>query len=144
MIRRAVGVTAVACLLLGGLALPAQARDRSRQCTYQSLYSQSWTRTEVKKTVQCFAKKFGVSVSTAVYVADRESNFDRFAWNHSSDCRGIYQHMYPYWAGRVFTARKALHHYDVHDVRWMSPRAQAVVTFRMVKHGGWGPWTTAP
>lgn len=136
-----------AVLVAGGLILaptPAVAqKDPAHACTFQQLQPERWSHYEVKVTVRCFAKWMNVDVDEALYVADRESNFFFKAWNRSSDCRGIYQHMYKYWWGRVDAADRKLDKFHVKDRGWDSPRAQAVVTFTMVKRGGWGPWTTA-
>ena len=131
-------------LLCVGLVLPmtqAQARTRpARACRFDNRQAGTWTTDEVRWTVRCLADWMNVSVDHALYVADRESHFHRFAWNHSSDCRGIYQHMYRYWWSRVHTHADLLRKFAVRNRNWYSPRAQAVVTFAMVKKGGWGPW----
>lgn len=124
----------VAAGLVSGFAPQAGAVDRSHFCVYPATYQGN------RMMVSCFAKKFGVDPAKARYIANRESNFDEYAWNHSSDCRGLYQHKYYYWSGRVQTAAAKLRHWRVKDWTWSSPRAQAVVTMRMVSHGGWGPW----
>jgi hypothetical protein len=120
--------------LVVGSMNAAQANDRSHFCKYPSTYQGN------KKMVSCFAKKFGVSPDKARYIAKRESRFDEWAWNHSSNCRGLYQHQYAYWSERVARWHKKLRHWRVQHTNWYSPRAQAVVTMAMVSHGGWGPW----
>ena len=120
--------------MLGLAQAVALARGRSHYCTY------AHTAHGNKRTVSCFAKKFNVSPDKARYIAHRESRFNEYAWNHASDCRGLYQHMYRYWNDRVYHWRHKLRHWHVKHPTWHNPRAQAVVTFAMVRHGGWGPW----
>jgi len=133
-LRKFLACLAVSGILVGFMAVPSSARDRSHFCTYPNDVAGT------KKIVSCFAKKFGVDPDKARAIAWRESNFKRFAWNHSSDCRGIFQHMYSYWPGRVQHWAKKLRHWHVWHPYWYNPRAQAVVTMAMVNHGGWGPW----
>lgn len=133
----------VTLAIVGVMGSSAQANVKpANACRFQNRQPATWTEDEVRWTVRCLATWMNVDVSQALYIANRESNFYRFAWNHSSDCRGIYQHMYKYWWGRVATHDDKLDKFAVHDREWSSPRAQAVVTFAMVKRGGWGPWST--
>ncbi len=133
-IRRVVSTMVIAAIVAVSFTTPVVAQDRSHFCQYPHTYHGN------KQTVSCFAKKFGVSADKARYIAKRESRFNEWAWNHSSDCRGLYQHMHSYWKERVNHWSKKLHHWRVSRPTWHNPRAQAVVTFAMVSHGGWGPW----
>jgi hypothetical protein len=79
----------------------------------------------------------------ALAIADRESSFYPFAWNESSDCRGLFQMMGRYWNSRVdaylwrgWWAPKAKWPVSAFD-----PRANAITAARMVAAGGWGPWS---
>jgi len=138
--KRVLTAVAIAAAVLV-TAAPASAQvTPAHACRFQHLDQGTWTHHEVKVTVRCLAKRMNVDVRAALYIADRESNFYRFAWNHSTDCRGIYQHMYKYWAGRVSAHADKLNKYAVRNRTWSSPRAQAVVTFAMAKAHGWGPW----
>jgi hypothetical protein len=76
----------------------------------------------------------------ALAIADRESNFYAWAWNTSSDCRGLFQHMGRYWASRAETYLFR-GWFGKWPVSAFDPRANAIVTARMVAAGGWGPWS---
>lgn len=77
----------------------------------------------------------------ALRIAHRESG-DPWIWPwayNPSGCAGTYQHMLRYWAGRVA---------DWWNDAWLwttpsafNPRANVIVTMRMVHAHGWGPWT---
>jgi len=141
LIRKLLLPAVAALLITAGLATPALAiTNPANACRFQRLNHQTWTHTEVRYTVRCLAKRMNVDVDHALYIANRESSFYWKAWNRSSDCRGIYQHKYAYWSSRVQSSDRKLDKYAVHNRSWFSPRAQAVVTFAMVKKGGWGPW----
>ena len=93
-----------------------------------------------KRTIACAVEKFGlgnVSLSTALAIADRESNFDPEAYNPSG-CAGVYQQMVSYWPGRVAA-------WWDKDWFWRTPsafnmRANVVVSIRMMAHGGMSNW----
>lgn len=98
--------------------------------------------------IRCVFATFGASTTTALQIADRESNFNPWAWHHayswSHDCLGSFQHMRAYWDDRVRRYLKA---------KWFprswphvspfDPRANAIVTARMTRAGGWGPWSSS-
>lgn len=79
----------------------------------------------------------------ALYVVDRESGFMPWAVNHGgcggSGCLGLFQHMGSAWAER---ARNTLWKgwFKRWPAHWADPRANAIVSARMVRAGGWGPW----
>ena len=87
----------------------------------------------VKKLIRCAAFHFGVSRDHALAIANRESNFRPHAYNTWSCAKGIYQHLCRYWPGRA----KA---YGFRDWSAYNARANIMVTMRMVRRGGWGPW----
>lgn len=132
-------VALVAAVLAVGVRADASIKP-AHACRFQKRQTGTWTTDEVKWTARCLAERMNVSVHMALYVGHRESRWHRFAWNRASDCRGVYQHKYAYWWSRVRTHARKLRKYAVEDRNWFSPRAQAVVTFAMVKQGGWGPW----
>lgn len=112
-------------------AAPAQARNP--ECRF------GLGRRAMRQTVVCVSNKFNdVSRSTALYVADRESNFQAHAYNSYSGASGIYQHLRVYWDGR----------YRAHTPpRWgrtpnniFNGRTNIIVALTMVHKGGWGPW----
>jgi hypothetical protein len=87
----------------------------------------------VKKLIRCTARHYGVSADKALYVARRESRFRPKAYNGWSCAKGIYQHLCRYWPSRASA-------YGFNDWSAFNARANIVVTMRMVRRGGWGPW----
>jgi hypothetical protein len=87
----------------------------------------------VRQLIRCAASHYGVSVDKALDVADRESHFFPRAYNSWSCAKGIYQHLCTYWPSRANT-------YGFHDWPAFNARANILVTMRMVRRGGWGPW----
>ena len=90
-------------------------------------------RPEVKHLIRCAARHYGVSVDRAIYYARRESRFHPRAYNNWSCAKGIYQHLCRYWPNRART-------YGFNDWSAFNARANIIVTMRMVRRAGWGPW----
>jgi hypothetical protein len=90
---------------------------------------------QVKQLIRCAATYWHVpgGVETALAIADRESQFRPNAYNPSG-CAGIYQHMLRYWPGRASN-------YGFAGWSAYNARANIIVTMRMVKQAGWGPWS---
>jgi soluble lytic murein transglycosylase-like protein len=88
---------------------------------------------QVKRLVRCTARHWGVSIRTALHVAQRESNFRHRAYNGSSCASGIFQHLCHYWPGRARV-------YGFRNRSAFNARANIIVTMRMVRRGGWDPW----
>jgi hypothetical protein len=90
---------------------------------------------QVKQLIRCAAKYWHVpgGAGTALAIADRESQFRPRAYNPSG-CAGIYQHMLRYWPGRASI-------YGFPGWSAYNARANIIVTMRMVKRAGWGPWS---
>jgi hypothetical protein len=124
---------------------PAQAKEpgwRKAECRYQYVDGRAgWSTVEVRYTIRCSAEKFGVSVTTAMYVANRESGFHQYAWNHSgcggAGCLGIFQHHAAYWPGRVHLIPDKFKPYGSSA---FNARTNILVTMAMVRQGGWSPW----
>jgi soluble lytic murein transglycosylase-like protein len=87
----------------------------------------------VKKLIRCSAHYYGVNADKALYIANRESNFKPKAYNGWSCAKGIYQHLCKYWPDRAKD-------YGFRDWSAFNARANIMVTVRMVKKHGWGPW----
>jgi hypothetical protein len=87
----------------------------------------------VKQLIRCAARHYGISADKALTVAKRESRFVPTAYNSWSCAKGIYQHLCKYWPGRAYT-------YGFKDWSAFNARANIIVTARMVKRDGWGPW----
>lgn len=102
----------------------------ARVCDY-SWRKGTW---QVKQLIRCAARHWDVpgGASKALYIAYRESRYDPDAKN-SSGAEGIYQHLKTYWPGRATK-------YGFPDWSAFNARANIIVTMRMVKAGGWGPW----
>jgi transglycosylase-like protein with SLT domain len=92
-------------------------------------------RWHVKQLIRCAANHWHVpgGADTALAIADRESQFRPHAYNPSG-CAGIYQHMLRYWPGRASV-------YGFPGWSAYNARANIIVTIRMVKRLGWGPWS---
>jgi len=135
--RRLILTLAIAAALT--VPTPAHAKDTTT-CSFQTVEAGIWTPYENELTIRCFARAMGVSADTAVYIARRESNLDEWAWNRSSNCMGLFQHLLRYWPSRVATYDALLDRYDVHDRAWSNPRANALVAMAMAR-SGWGPWS---
>lgn len=90
---------------------------------------------QVKQLIRCAADYWNVpgGVDTALAIADRESRFRPRAYNPSG-AAGIYQHMLHYWPGRARS-------YGFPGWSAYNARANIIVTMRMVKQAGWGPWS---
>jgi len=90
---------------------------------------------QVKQLIRCAAAHWHVpgGADTALAIADRESRFRPIAYNPSG-CAGIYQHMLEYWPVRASA-------YGFPGWSAFNARANIIVTIKMVKQGGWGPWT---
>jgi hypothetical protein len=89
----------------------------------------------VRQLIRCAATRWSVpgGALMALYVADRESNYDPQAYNPSG-AAGIYQHLLSYWPGRATT-------YGFHGWSAFNARANIIVTMKMVHGSGWGPWS---
>lgn len=140
MTRTLTLVVVMTAMLFGLAAPPAQAGYMQNTCSFQKIDPGKWTDHEERMTVSCFAMKFGVSASMAELIVSHESGWNRFAYNSGSGAAGLFQHLSRYWSTRVHTYAKALNRWDVHDRRWTSPRAQAVVSMAMARASGWGAW----
>jgi hypothetical protein len=98
--------------------------------------------------IRCAFIHYGIpgEIPMALYVAERESSFYPWAINHNieyiHDCLGLFQHMRYLWPAR-FTGYMRPGWFPAHwpTVSAFNPRAAALVTARMVKSGGWGPWS---
>jgi hypothetical protein len=76
---------------------------------------------------------------TALVVADRESGFYPYAVSPSGSYLGLFQHSAAYWPGRAAAYLRPAW-FTHNPAHWTDPRAQAIVSARMVAAGGWGPW----
>ena len=88
----------------------------------------------VKQLIRCAASHHGVSTSTALYVAWRESRYRPSAYNAAGGAAGVYQHLVKYWPDRAAD-------YGFKNWSPFNARANIMVTMRMVRQYGWSPWS---
>jgi hypothetical protein len=133
-------LTAIAAVLVLAVATPAQAAWRNDECRYQYVDGHAnWSQQEVKLTILCATHKFGVSTSTALYVARRESGLNQFADNPTSSAAGVYQHIQSYWPGRI--AAVAAHKPKLKPLgsSVYNARSNVLAAILMASHS-WAPW----
>jgi len=87
----------------------------------------------VKHLIRCAANHWDVNPDKAISIARRESLFDPEAYNSWSCAKGIYQHLCRYWPDRAYD-------YGFRGRSAFNARANIIVTMKMVRHYGWGPW----
>ena len=145
--RKAIKGFFVAALVVLFNPLSAQAtyQEKVNKCEFQWMDPGiTWSRDEVVRTIRCFANKFGVDVSKALYVADRESHYNEWAYNDGgcggSDCGGLFQHHMAYWSSRADYFPDWQRWLNINSDCWCNPRIQSLVTTKMVQKSGWGPW----
>lgn len=114
---------------------------RDTECRYQYLDGhRGWSTWEVKRTIWCATKKWGVSTSTALYVADRESHFGQYATNRYSGACGVYQHMPAYWPGRITTLDGQRPSLRPLGTSCYNARSNVMAAIWMAR-GGWSAWS---
>jgi hypothetical protein len=96
---------------------------------------------EVRDTIRCAARAFGVSVTKSLNVAWCESKYKTDAYN-SGGYAGVYQQSIRYWPPRQNAYDPGRGRWDIREsVR--NGRSNVLVSIRMVRRGGWGPWSCA-
>ena len=142
MIRKSRGLVAASILTAVIMSFPYATtseamvqRDRQRVVSTHKVCPIDWRKStwHVKQLIRCAASHHGVSTKRSLYVAWRESRYRPSAYNAAGGAAGIYQHLLKYWPDRAA---------DFGFRRWsaFNARANIMVTMRMVKHYGWGPW----
>lgn len=103
-----------------------------------------WGLRENQLAIRSAAHLFGIDQQRMLCIAERESGFNEHAYNSSSGAAGIFQHLQTYWRGRVVAyrarSRPALAIRPGASV--FNPRANILVSARMMAAGGWSNWTT--
>jgi hypothetical protein len=133
-IRRATVATLILTTLI--IASPvAPMTGEAYSYTPRKICAIDWRagRTEVKRLIRCAAHHWGVNAHEAVSIAHRESLFHPDAYNSGSCAKGIYQHLCRYWPERAFD-------YGFKGHSAFNARANIIVTMKMVRRHGWGPW----
>ena len=90
----------------------------------------------VKQLIRCAEDRWHVpgGPSMALYVANRESEFQPKAYNGYSGASGIFQHLRRYWPGRADA-------FGFNGWSAFNARANIMVTMRMVhRAGSWSDW----
>jgi soluble lytic murein transglycosylase-like protein len=129
----AAALVLAACLTI----IPATlASAHGKSAVPRKICNFDWQRSsfQVKRLIKCAARHWDVpgGAQKALAIAYRESRYDPNAYN-SSGAEGIYQHMRQYWPGRARI-------YGFPRYSAFNGRANIIVTMRMVRRGGWGPW----
>jgi len=136
--RRAVAALLIAAILtVASASISRAAEPEGRYQVAAKICNIDWRKGtwQVKQLIRCAAVHWHVpgGVDTALAIADRESQFRPRAYNPSG-CAGIYQHMLRYWPERAAD-------YGFPGWSAFNARANIIVTIKMVKRGGWGPWS---
>ncbi len=125
----------------GSAEPPARTSVREHECRFQWVDPGTWTPREERLTTDCVLARWPVPGGSATFrsIIACESGWNRFAYN-PAPYLGLGQHSARYWPGRVRTytpARWTLR------PRWTNSRTQIVVTARMMRAQGLGPWSCA-
>lgn len=100
---------------------------------------------DVRAAAQYASREWGVSERDMLEVAWCESRYDPNARSRGNHL-GLWQHSSRYWAGRVrdFNAQARAAGLPEMAGVWRAPIDNARITARMVRAGGWRPWTCKP
>src|SRR4029077_1683966 len=136
------GLAVVMAASMNGASASAKHKEwRDKECRYQYVDGRAgWSVWEVKLTIKCATARFGVSESTAMYVAERESHYGQFATNSWSGAAGVYQHLPRYWDGRVSAIRSSRPILEPIGSSIYNARSNVLAAIWMARHG-WGPWS---
>lgn len=97
---------------------------------------------KVPHIIRCTAKRFGIDPDYAIRVARCESGLRPHAIGGTNDLYyGLYQHRIDLWPGRWQWVGRHPRWEVANDP--LDPHANALVTMRMVRAVGWGPWECA-
>lgn len=149
--KRLLAISIVGILTIGTMSMTtnATAGQPAGPCTGYGVKRSTPVnvrRARMTALIHCAFRWGGIpsQIPEAVYVGDRESSLYPWAWNRSSDCRGLFQHMGRYWGSRARALLKRWWFPNTWpNVSAFNPRANVLVTVKMVRVGGWSPWSTA-
>jgi hypothetical protein len=131
----------VASLLVFGLLvvpLPAGAEDRGGPCDLRRAADEP-VRSLSRRLIRCAAERWEVpgGASTAICIADAESDLNPRARSENGEYLGLFQHSAEAWPERYEEWTRPAWGLDESA---LSGRTNAIVTMRMVNASGWGPW----
>jgi len=117
-------------------------QDAARQCKFDWIDPQTWSAREMHRTARCVLDRWPVYGGVPKFnaVIDCESGWNRFAYNLAGFYVGLAQHALSSWASRVRAYTPTW--WDLKEA-WYNARTAIVVTARMVRDVGWGPWSCA-
>lgn len=160
--KRLLAATVAGALVAGMLAGPVQAEPRGRwngpcsgweygeNLTSPAKFNADLARSHrmMVRLIRCVFDRFAPgNAEHALYVAHREAGDTLLPWAVNvggcggSGCLGMFQHM-----GSAWDERARLHLSNIRGMfnywppNWSDPRANAIVSAKMVRFGGWGPW----
>jgi hypothetical protein len=116
-------------------------RWRRTECRFQSLQRGTWTDREERATTRCaVAKWLPGELSKVFQVMACESGMNRLARN--GIYVGLFQHIQSAFPGRVRSFEPPTWDSEL-STKWENSRSQIVMSVRMARAVGWGPWTCA-
>lgn len=140
--KRLLAVLLLSAVFFSINPIAAQAGDSWRwdKCRFQYYDGKAnWSANEVKLTIKCGEQKFPSSLTTAMAVADRESNFQQFADNPYSSASGVYQFISSTWQSLRFThLKKFSDRWDVEASVW-NARANIMIALKWAQVANWCP-----
>jgi hypothetical protein len=116
----------------------ANAHHRDGPCDFHwhTAYYENGSTWGVRRIIRCAARRWDVSVTTALRVARCESGFRPDAYGNGN--AGVFQHRLAYWSGRAERYLRDRWHLS-HNV--YNARGNVIVSIRMARAGGWSPWS---
>ena len=118
----------------------AEVKSKPAECRY--MYAgdgkPGFTDWEVKQTIRCVTKKYGLNTSQALMIASHESGFNEWARNTSSGACGIFQHIPTYWSGRIAAAERSWPTQRKFSESCFNARSNIYAAAKLAKSsGGW-------
>ena len=94
---------------------------------------------DVQQLIRCASARFNISAPRMLCTADRESSF--WPWADSGSSKGVMQQQATYWPGRVLAYWPRAWAPNSYPPSYFSARANIIVSARMIRAGGWSPWS---